>query len=183
MSGERVDVLAIDRDGRGDAHIVELRRDAAAALAMVPRLLEARAPFRWIAFLRGTEDEAVTAALASQEILYPPATAGRIGVIEVVEMAGNDLGANVRIKRSVSPRRPMNGPRSSRRRIRHRSSTRDKGEVMAGEPAALGATDGREGLLIVEPREEPDEHERAELRRSARSGRSGERRGGVGDEV
>ncbi len=103
LPGERASVLAIDRDGRGDAHIVALRRDAAAALAMVPRLLEARAPFRWIAFLRGTEDDAVTAALASQEILYPPATAGRVGVIEVVEMVGNDLGANVRIKAERFP--------------------------------------------------------------------------------
>jgi hypothetical protein len=103
MPGVDVDVLAIDRDGHGDTHLVEFRRGAADALALVPRLLEARAPFRWIAFLRGTEDEAATAALTSQELLYPPDTAGRVGVIEVVEMAGNDLGANVRIKAERFP--------------------------------------------------------------------------------
>ena len=103
MPGERVDVLAIDRDGRGDAHIVEIRGNAASALAMVPRLLAARAPYRWIAFLRGSEDEAATAALAAQEILYPSETAGRVGVIEIVEMAGNDLGASVRLKAERFP--------------------------------------------------------------------------------
>lgn len=98
MPGVPADVLAIDRDGRGDAHLVEIRRNAADALALVPRLLEARAPFRWIAFLRGTEDAAATAALISQDILYPRDAAGRVGVIEIVEMAGNDLGANARMK-------------------------------------------------------------------------------------
>jgi hypothetical protein len=103
MSGDRVDVLAIDRDGVGDAHLVEIRRKAADALAYVPRLLLARAPFRWIAFLQGTEDEATRLSLVSQEILYPPDTAGRIGVIEIVEVAGNDLGANVRVKAERFP--------------------------------------------------------------------------------
>lgn len=103
MSGVRVDVLAIDRDGRGDAHLVEIRRNAADALAMVPQLLTARAPFRWIAFLRGTEDAAATLALVSQESLYPANTPGRVGVIEIVEMAGHDLGANVRIKAERFP--------------------------------------------------------------------------------
>jgi len=98
MADSTVDVLAIDRDGIGDTHLVQIRQKAADALALIPKLFGARAPFRWIAFSRGTEDEAVASALASQEILYPPDTAGRIGVIEIVEMAGDDLGANVRIK-------------------------------------------------------------------------------------
>lgn len=79
------------------------QRNAADALATVPRLLAARAPFRWIAFLRGTEDAAAAAALVSQEILYPADTPGRVGVIEIVEMAGDDLGANVRIKAERFP--------------------------------------------------------------------------------
>ena len=53
--------------------------------------------------MRGTEDEATANSLVSQEILYPPDTAGRIGVIEIVEMAGNDLGANVRVKAERFP--------------------------------------------------------------------------------
>ena len=98
-----VDVLALDRDGRGDAHLVEIRRNAADALATVPQLLAARAPFRWIAFLQGTEDATAAMALVSQESLYPADTPGRVGVIEIVETAGHDLGANVRIKAERFP--------------------------------------------------------------------------------
>jgi hypothetical protein len=98
MADGHVDVLAIDRDGIGDTHLVQIKRNAADALAWIPKLLDARAPFRWIAFLHGTEDESIRSALVTREILYPPDTAGRIGVIEIVEMAGGDLGANVRIK-------------------------------------------------------------------------------------
>jgi hypothetical protein len=47
-----VDLLAIDRDGLGDAHIVEIKRAAPAALKAIPQLLSAAAPFRWIAFSR-----------------------------------------------------------------------------------------------------------------------------------
>jgi hypothetical protein len=99
----RVDVLVIDRDGVGDVHLVQVRRQAADALALLPSLLRAEAPFRWIAFLKGTQDEQAALALASHEVLYPPETAGRIGVIEIVEMAGGDLGANVRIKAERFP--------------------------------------------------------------------------------
>lgn len=96
-SAQRVDVLAIDRDGVGDAHLVEIARTAPGALARVPTLLEAKAPFRWIAFLHGTEDEASALALTTLEPLYPATSSGRVGVIEIVEMAGGDLGANVRV--------------------------------------------------------------------------------------
>lgn len=103
IAGGRVDVLALDRDGVGEAHLVEIRKNARDALAQIPRLFKARAPFRWIAFLQGTEDEASATSLISREILYPADTAGRIGVIEIVEMAGGDLGANVRIKAERFP--------------------------------------------------------------------------------
>jgi hypothetical protein len=103
LANGRADVLAIDRDGVGDAHLVEIRRSAGEALAQIQKLLKARSPFRWIAFLRGTEDEATKLALTAQDILYPPDTAGRVGVIEIVEMAGGDLGANVRIKAERFP--------------------------------------------------------------------------------
>lgn len=103
MPGAPVAVLAIDRDGHGDAHLVMFAVEASRALARVPTLLAARAPFRWVAFLRGQEDQAATLALTSQEVLYPKDTAGRVGVIEVVKMAGDDLGANVRIKAERFP--------------------------------------------------------------------------------
>ena len=91
----RHDVLAIDRDGNGDAHLVEVRRVASDALGQVPVLLRVAAPFRWVAFLRGTEDQTTALALVSKQPLYVPGAAGRVGVIEIVEMTGGDLGANV----------------------------------------------------------------------------------------
>lgn len=93
-----VDVLAIDRDGVGDAHVVEIKRGAPDALRDAGRLIaKIRAPFRWIAFLRGTEDEQSARALLSEDGLIDPSRPGRVGVIEIVEM-GNDLGANIRIR-------------------------------------------------------------------------------------
>ena len=91
-----VDVLAIDRDGVGDAHLVEVRRNASDALARAAFLLGASAPFRWVAFLAATEDAESARALASQEPLMDPARPGRVGVIELVEK-GEELGASVRI--------------------------------------------------------------------------------------
>ncbi len=93
--GEVFDVIAIDRDGQGDAHIVQVRDRASEALEEVSALMGASAPFRWIAFRKGTEDDASALALISRERLCPQRTAGRVGVIEVVEMTGGDLGANV----------------------------------------------------------------------------------------
>jgi hypothetical protein len=95
--GGPIDVLVIDRDGTGDPHLVEIKRNATAALACASRLLDAKAPYRWIAFLRGTEDVAATTALASQSRLYREGLAGRIGVLEIVELDGDELGANVRL--------------------------------------------------------------------------------------
>ncbi|AKT37341.1 hypothetical protein [Chondromyces crocatus] len=89
------DVLAIDRDGNGDAHVVQVRKMAGDALAEVPALLSVGAPFRWIAFLQGTQDEKAALALVSKELLYAKGSAGRVGVIEIVTMSGGDLGANV----------------------------------------------------------------------------------------
>lgn len=95
--GERFDVLVIDRDGVGDPHLVEIREKAADALAIASKLMSTPVPYRWLAFLQGTEDEASTLALASQAPLYQEGVAGRIGVIEIVRMAGDTLGANVRL--------------------------------------------------------------------------------------
>ncbi len=94
-SGATYDLVAIDRDGGGDAHLVQIRRVASEALAQVPMLLGADAPYRWVAFLKGTEDGAAALSLLNQDALYTRGKAGRVGVIEIVEMASNQLGANV----------------------------------------------------------------------------------------
>lgn len=90
-----VDLLVIDRDGVGDAHLVQIKRTAKAALDRVPALLKAAAPFRWVAFFKGSEDEQSRLALTFKDVLYADRSPGRIGVIEIVEMASGDLGANV----------------------------------------------------------------------------------------
>jgi len=92
-----VDVLAIDSDGVGDAHLVEVRHRAADALARVPFLLDATAPFRWIAFVAGTEDAESARAMASEEPLCDLARPGRVGVIEITQKPGGDLEAKVKI--------------------------------------------------------------------------------------
>ncbi len=98
-SGSTADVLAIDRDGSGDAHVVLVRERAADALACIPVLLGQPGPFRWIAFLRGTEYD----ALVSQDVLYQLGNAGRVGVIEVVEQAGATLKASIRLSAERFP--------------------------------------------------------------------------------
>jgi hypothetical protein len=93
----RADVLVIDRDGTGDPHVIEIKRSAPEALALTKQLLDTDSPYRWIAFERGTEDPASASALISQALLFREDSAGRIGVIEIVQMEGDSLGANVRI--------------------------------------------------------------------------------------
>ncbi|MCU0690370.1 MAG: hypothetical protein MUF54_03125 [Polyangiaceae bacterium] len=97
LPGHRIDVLAIDRDGMADAHLVEIRSKAKDAIDQVPGLLKAAAPYRWIAFLRGSEDEKSALAIVDQSCLYVPEKAGRVGIIEYFEMANHELGANVRL--------------------------------------------------------------------------------------
>ena len=89
------DVVAIDRDGHGDAHLAQVRERATEALDEADALLDASAPFRWIAFRRGTEDDASRLALTSNERLYRSGSAGRVGVIEIVDMSVSALGANI----------------------------------------------------------------------------------------
>jgi hypothetical protein len=104
-AGRECDILAIDRDGQGEAHIVEIRRTAKEALARVPALLEpgVKAPFRWVAYLSGTEDADASLALISKEPLNAKGSPGRVGVIQFFEMAGGDAGANVVVKADRFP--------------------------------------------------------------------------------
>lgn len=70
-------------------------------------MLDAQAPYRWIAFEQTTKDQASAVALVSQEIPYPASSIpGRVGVIEIVNMASNELGANVRVAAERFPK-PM----------------------------------------------------------------------------
>lgn len=94
--GRTVDVLAIDRDGVGDAHVVGIKGDATSAQEAIARLQRATAPFRWLA-VRAAHPGGDPIELPHAESLFAVHGAGRVGVIEVVEMASGELGANLRI--------------------------------------------------------------------------------------
>ncbi|MCX6844622.1 MAG: hypothetical protein NTX53_20355 [candidate division WOR-3 bacterium] len=97
-----VDVVAIDRAGTGDVHVVEIKMSLADALADgVHVIMGVPAHYRWVAYQgEGLRPVGMSAMLSlqSEKPLLPKKGMGRIGVIEVVRMAGGDLGANIRLK-------------------------------------------------------------------------------------
>lgn len=98
----RVDVVAIDRDGTGDVHVVEIKRSLPIALADGVRAVTAvPAHYRWVAY-QGEgllpPNERAELAMLSERPLLPETGMGRIGVIEVVRMSSGDLGARIRLK-------------------------------------------------------------------------------------
>lgn len=98
----RIDIIAVDRAGTGDIHIIEVKPSLDVALTNgVEFIRNIPAHYKWIAYqgegLQPSDDEAEL-KLLSEESLYPEEGMGRIGVIEVVKMYGNDLGARVRVK-------------------------------------------------------------------------------------
>lgn len=98
----RIDIIAVDRAGTGDIHVVEVKPSLNVALTKgVEFLRNIPAHYRWVVYqgegLRPSDDEAEL-NLSSEEFLYPEEGMGRIGVIEVVKIYGNDLGARIRVK-------------------------------------------------------------------------------------
>jgi hypothetical protein len=96
------DVIAIDRAGTGDVHVVEVKRTLRDALTQgVRSVSRLPAHYRWVAYqgegLLPTDDSAET-QLLSESPLLPESGMGRVGVIEVVRMPFGDLGARVRVK-------------------------------------------------------------------------------------
>jgi hypothetical protein len=98
----RADIVAVDRAGGGDLHVVRIEAAAADALAYLPELMAVPAQYRWVAFFTETLDPLAQLELIGQAPLYPPNGPGRVGVIEVVRMA-DDLGANIRLKAQRFP--------------------------------------------------------------------------------
>jgi|GEM_PF-3507478 len=100
--GSRIDIIAIDRAGTGDIHVVEVCKTLNESLTEgVEIIAKIPAHYRWVAFqgeglLPHNEDAEFK--LLSEEPLLPETGMGRIGVIEVIRMARNDLGANIKVK-------------------------------------------------------------------------------------
>ena len=92
-----VDVLAIDRAGTGDVHVAELRFSAQSAAAAIQKLRKLPAQFLWFAYFRESAESVTPWQRGPTEELYS-AGAGRVGIIEVVRMAGDDLGASIIVK-------------------------------------------------------------------------------------
>jgi hypothetical protein len=98
----RVDVVAIDRDGTGDVHVVDIGHSLRDALSDgIKTIRDVPAQYRWVAYqgegLLPPDNEAELAMLSERPLL-PEAGMGRIGVLEVVRMSSGDLGARIRLK-------------------------------------------------------------------------------------
>jgi len=89
---EERDVVAVDRSGTGDVHVVEVKASWRRALAQanLNRLIQVPANFLWIAFPKPSHYVSY-----DDESVYVSDGAGRIGVIEVVQMQDETLGANI----------------------------------------------------------------------------------------
>ncbi|MCX7041061.1 MAG: hypothetical protein NT005_18260 [Spirochaetes bacterium] len=92
-----MDLLAIDRAGTGDIHVVEIKRRAADAIKAIPQLMQRPAHYRWIAFFADTADRKTEKALLGPRLLFPSEGPGRIGVIEIVRKAADTLVASIKI--------------------------------------------------------------------------------------
>ncbi len=101
-SVHEVDVLAIDRSGVGDVHVVEVKGPPFKLDDVVKRLMRIPAQFRWLAYVRHTSPPRYFAKAAPQS-LYPSKGMGRIGVIEIIRADADDLAANIRFKAERFP--------------------------------------------------------------------------------
>ena len=91
----RVDVLAVDRSGSGDVHIVEVKIGTGvltATAGIVASLLQIPAHFRYLAIFENNN------YLPDEGALYAPNGMGRVGVIEVKEDDGGNLAAELRVR-------------------------------------------------------------------------------------
>ena len=91
----RVDVLAVDRSGAGDVHVVEVKIGTevlAVSAGMVASLLQIPAHFRYLALFENNN------SLPDETCLYAPDGLGRVGVIQVKEDQGGDLSSELRVR-------------------------------------------------------------------------------------
>src|SRR5580700_7003855 len=88
------DVLAIDRGGTGDVHVVEIKTGFLAAKSALPQLLDIPANFRWIAVLTKIGERSYR---ISHELLNPQQGPGRIGIIRVMNTPDDRLSAELEI--------------------------------------------------------------------------------------
>jgi hypothetical protein len=94
------DVLAIDRGGTGDVHIVEIKTGLLAAKSALTRLLHVPANFRWIAVLSkvGGRSHRISSQLLNLQ--HGP---GRVGIIRILNTPDDRLSAKLEISAERFP--------------------------------------------------------------------------------
>jgi hypothetical protein len=88
--GQRVDVMAIDRSGAGDLHVVEVHVGTGGSQQSWERLMQVPAHYKYIALFENRNHWP-----AGQ--LFEPHGMGRIGIIQVSE-EGSELRAALRVR-------------------------------------------------------------------------------------
>lgn len=96
-----VDILAIDRAGSGDAHIIEIQRDVQDAIKVAPVFMRVPAQFRWLAYFADTRNANLDSEL--EQSLLPAEGMGRIGTIEIIQMPNGELATNISIRAERFP--------------------------------------------------------------------------------
>lgn len=98
-SDMRPDIVAIDRAGTGDLHVVEVKNTLDLAFKVgIKQVLSYPGHYHWIACPFSGVSEETALELISQKPLYPKNGAGKVGVIEVVLMSDQSFGANIKIR-------------------------------------------------------------------------------------
>jgi hypothetical protein len=93
-------LLAIDRGGTGDVHVVEIKTGILAAKSAVSQLLHVPANFRWIAVLTKIGERSYQ---ISRDLLTPQQGPGRIGVIRVMNAPDDRLSAELEVSAERFP--------------------------------------------------------------------------------
>ena len=91
----RIDVLAVDRSGAGEVHVVEVKvgtKALATAGGIVADLMQVPAHFKYLAIFENNN------YVPDESSLYALDGMGRIGVIQVKEDDGGDLAAELSVR-------------------------------------------------------------------------------------
>ncbi len=100
----QADVLAIDRAGTGDVHLVEIKKPVFNLPKAIEQVMNFPAQFRWLAYLHlGTTSTSTRFGKLAPPTLYPTQGMGRVGLIEIVRMEGDEVGANIRFRAERFP--------------------------------------------------------------------------------
>jgi hypothetical protein len=85
--GNRVDVLAVDRAGAGEIHVVEVKVGTVGFTQILRAMNKIPAHFKYLALFQNSR------RIPAEDELYAADGMGRIGIIQVREDAGRNLKA------------------------------------------------------------------------------------------